>query len=254
MHYSVCVPAVLSRIKLEDALRAVSEAGYSHYEIWGWWSYDVDEMFRLQKQYGLSIAALCTRYEGLNVPEKREQYLAGLRETAPVCKKLGCRTVITTVGPEILDMSRQAQHDSVVAGLKACVPILEENDLILTVEPLNVLVDHKGHYLWSAEEVFRIVEEVGNPRVKVLYDLYHQCVTGDMDIQDIVAHIDQIGHFHMAGCPGRHEPFSSGEVDFVPILRAIRDSGYSGAMGLEYLPVQDPVAGLSELQEQLKKV
>ena len=254
MHYSVCLPAVLGRMKYEDAFRAVSEAGYRYYEIWDWWGRDVDEMLRLQQQYGLSIAALCTRFEALNAPEKREEYLAGLRETAQVCKKLGCRTVITQVGQEILDMPRQAQHDSIVAGLKACVPILEENDLILTFEPLNVLVNHKGYYLWSAEEAFRIADEVGSCRVKVLYDLYHQCVTGDMDIEDILSHMDQIGHFHVAGCPGRHEPFSSGEVDFTPILRAIRDSGYSGAMGLEYLPVQDPVAGLSELQEQLKKV
>ena len=254
MHYSVCLPAVLSRMNYEDAFRAVREAGFRYYEIWEWWGRDLEEMLRLQQQYGLSIAAMCTRFEALNDPAKRQVYLKGLRETAEACKKLGCRTVITTVGQEIPDMPRQAQHESVVEGLKASIPILREYDLILTVEPLNVRVNHKGHYLWSAEEAFQIVDEVGDSHVKVLYDLYHQCVTGDMDIGNILSNMDKIGHFHLAGCPGRHEPLLGSQVDFVPILRAIRDSGYSAAMGLEYLPVRDRVSGLAELNEQLKKI
>lgn len=254
MHYSVCLPAVLSRMNYEDAFRAVSETGFTHYEIWDWWGRDLDEMLRLQKQYGLSIAAMCTRFDALNDPARRQEYLAGLRETAEVCKMLGCRTVITQVGKELPDVPRQAQHESIVEGLKACVPILREYDLVLTFEPLNVLVNHKGYYLWSAEEAFQIASEVGDDRVKVLYDLYHQCVTGDMDLKEILSKMDMIGHFHLAGCPGRHEPLTDSEVDFIPILRAIRDSGYSGSMGLEYLPVRDRVSGLAELNEQLKKI
>ena len=56
MHYSVCLPAVLSGWKLEDALQAVKNAGYSHYEIWGWWDLDLDALLAAQRENGLSIA------------------------------------------------------------------------------------------------------------------------------------------------------------------------------------------------------
>ena len=147
-------------------------------------------------------------------------------------------------------MTREEQHASFVKGLCACVPLLEENHLTLVIEPLNTRIDHKGYYLWSSQEAFQIVEEVGSSHVKVLYDLYHQYVMDDLSIEKIVKNIDKIGHFHMAGYPGRHEPMTDSEIPYPEILRAIRDSGYQRAVGLEYFPVRDAVEGLREFYYQ----
>lgn len=83
---------------------------------------------------------------------------------------------------------------------------MREYDLTLVIEPLNTKVDHPGYYLWRAAEAFDIVDEVEDDHVKVLYDLYHQAVMQDLRLYEIERNIDKIGHFHMAGCPGRHEP------------------------------------------------
>ena len=45
--------------------------------------------------------------------------------------------------------------------------------------------------------------------------------------------IDIIGHFHVADCPGRHQP-GTGEVDYVTILSEINKTKYNGYIGLEY--------------------
>ena len=55
----------------------------------------------------------------------------------------------------------------------------------------------------------------------------------------------------MAGFPGRHEPLIDSEVDYATVLGAIRKSGYSGAVGLEYFPVHPAAEGLKELVPQL---
>jgi len=254
MHYSVCLPAVLGGWKSGDALRAVKEAGYSHYEIWGWWDLDLEELLSAQRENGLSIAALCTRFFILNDPARRDEFLSGLRETALVCQKLGCKTVITQVGAEIPGISREKQHESIVEGLKAGIPLLREYGLTLTFEPLNTRIDHKGYYLWSAEEAFQIAREVDDPQVKVLYDLYHQYVMDDLVLPRIVENIGLIGHFHMAGVPGRHEPLTDSEVPYGSILPAIRKAGYRGSVGLEYFPVRDAASGLKELGEQLNSL
>ena len=92
---------------------------------------------------------------------------------------------------------------------------------------------------------------MGSPNVKVLIDLYHQAVMDDLDIGMIVANLDKIGHFHMAGVPGRHEPLIDCKVDYAAVLGAIRKAGYTEAVGLEYFPVYPVEEGLKTLVEQL---
>lgn len=251
MQYSVCLPAVLSKMEVNEALAAVKAAGFEQYEIWGWWDLDMEEYYRAQQKSGMRIAGMCTRMVSLTDPALREEYVQGLKETVKVCRKMGCKTVISQVGAEREGISREEQHESIVEGLRACVPILQENDLTLVIEPLNTRIDHAGYYLWSAEEAFRIVEEVGSPHVKVLYDLYHQYVMEDLDLTLLVENIDKIGHFHMAGYPGRHEPMRDSEIDYARILGVIRQSGYSESVGLEYIPVYEVKEGLDELYQQL---
>lgn len=249
MQYSVCLPAILNKMEVNEAMAAVKAAGFSQYEIWGWWDYDMEKYLLAQQKNELQIAGMCTKMVSLTDPALREEYVQGLRETAQVCRKMGCKTVISQVGAEREGVSREEQHESIVEGLRPCVQILQENDLTLVIEPLNTRIDHAGYYLWSAEEAFQIVEEVGDPHVKVLYDLYHQYVMDDLDVDLLVQNIDKIGHFHMAGYPGRHEPMVDSEIDYPVILEAIRQSGYCGSVGLEYIPVHEAKDGLRKLFE-----
>ena len=251
MFYSACIPALFGGKTARDALAAASAAGLKHYEFWGWNEEQIDAYAAAQAEFGMTSVAMCTTYHELTNPNGREAYVEGIKKTIPVCKKLGCRNIISQVGPERADISRQAQHESIVAGLKAAAPYVEEAGLILVFEPLNIRIDHVGYYLWSAEEAFRIEEEVGSPNVKVLLDLYHQYVMDDLNIDQIVANIDKIGHFHMAGYPGRHEPLIDSEVDYATILSAIRKTGYTEAVGLEYMPVHPAQEGLKDLYSQL---
>ena len=80
-------------------------------------------------------------------------------------------------------------------------------------------------------------------------DLYHQYAMDDLDIQEILKNLDKIGHFHMAGYPGRHEPMIDDEIDYPAVLKMLRESGYQGGVGLEYMPVKDAFEGLKKLRE-----
>jgi len=48
----------------------------------------------------------------------------------------------------------------------------------------------------------------------------------------------QIGHFHFADNPGRHQP-GSGELNFKNIFRAIAESGYQGLVSAELSMTKD---------------
>jgi hydroxypyruvate isomerase len=124
--------------------------------------------------------------------------------------------------------------------------MLEDTGITLVIEPLNELVDHVGYYLVRSKEAFEIIDEVDSLRVKVVYDIYHQQISEGQLIANIAANIGKIAHFHAAGNPGRHE-LNIGELHYPSILAAIGETDYDGYVGLEYWPVNDPLAGLREV-------
>ncbi len=244
MFFSPCVSSLFPGKPVHECLAPVRQAGYERYEFWSWWDQDVEKILALQAGLGMKPAAMCTRFIPLNDPERRGEYLQGLRETLRVAKLLGCPVIISQVGQAIEGVPRAQQHDSIRDGLIACLPLLEGSGVTLAIEPLNTHIDHPGYYLTQAAEAFDLVREVGSPCVKVLYDIYHQYIMEKSPLCDILGNLNVIAHFHLAGYPGRHEPWIGSQIDYQAILHGLRIAGYEGGVGLEYSPLGDIGEGL----------
>jgi hydroxypyruvate isomerase len=118
--------------------------------------------------------------------------------------------------------------------------------VVAVVEPLNSKVDHQGYFLDHGAEAFALIEAIGHPALRVLFDIYHmQIMDGDI-IATIEAHAPAIAHFHVADVPGRHEP-GTGELNYANIFRRIDATGYGGFVGLEYRPSGDHAASLAQV-------
>ncbi|MBN2852492.1 MAG: TIM barrel protein [Clostridia bacterium] len=248
MKYSVCIDALFNGKDFQKSMKKVSDSGMNSMEFWSWWDKDIDSILVLKNELEMEVTAFCTRFISLTDPSRREEYIRGLKESILVAKSLDCKKLITQVGDELTGISREEQHRSIVDGLKACISVLEKNDITLVFEPLNTLVDHKGYYLSGSDEAFKIEEEVGSRYVKVLYDIYHQQITEGNIISTIEKNIEKIGHFHCAGIQGRHE-LDQGELNYRYIFDAIDKTSYQGYMGLEYFPLREATEGLEELQK-----
>jgi len=113
-------------------------------------------------------------------------------------------------------------------------------------------VDHPGYYLDSSIEGCEIVRSIGSPYLNLLYDVYHMQIMEGNIIANIRRNMDAIGHFHSAGVPGRHEHFGT-ELNYLVILQAIEQAGYTGFFGLEYAPeLPDHHASLVRVREYLQ--
>jgi hydroxypyruvate isomerase len=251
MKYSVCSSAVYSGLPLAGTLARIRAAGFGAYEFWSWWDQDLDALDEARRRTGLKTAAMCTRFTALNDPSARGAYIEGLTASIQVAKRLKCPTLISQVGSEIPGVPREEQHRSIVEGLRACRPMLEDSGIVLAIEPLNTLVNHKGYYLARSDEGFEIVREVDSPCVKLLFDIYHQQVTEGSIIRNLTQNISDVAHIHIAGNPGRHEPYENSELDYPTVLKAVKAAGYKGYVGLEYLPLRDPDESLKTLLERM---
>ncbi len=199
--------SVFENQDIVKSMRELRQLGFQAFEFWNWWEKDLKDI-QIEKQLlQLKVAAIATKFISLTDPAKRQEYVEGLRQTIAVARMLDCSIIVSQVGQEIVGITRYLQHQSIVEGLKTCVPMLRESGIKLVIEPLNTIVDHPGYYLYSAQEGFRIVDEVNSPYVKILYDIYHMQIMEGNIISTIMNNIDKIGHFHVAGVPGRHEPY-----------------------------------------------
>ncbi len=246
MRICVPVPCFYRGIPFEDAIRKIGMLDFDAAETYNWRELNLDAVKAACQESGVELLSMCTTEFRLTTPEIRPGFLAGLKESCAAAKKVGAGRLITQVGQDT-GAPREAQHASIVDGLKASIPILEETGTILMIEPLNTIVDHKGYYLWSAVEGFEIVREVNHPLVKVVYDIYHQQVMEGNIIPNATNNLDCIAHLHSAGHPGRID-LQFGENDYKVIFAAIDRAGYTGACGLEYRPTLEPEESLREFR------
>jgi hydroxypyruvate isomerase len=62
-----------------------------------------------------------------------------------------------------------------------------------------------------------------------------QIMEGDV-IHTIRDNHQHIAHYHTAGVPGRHEIDESQELFYPAVMRAIRDTGFTGYVAQEFVP------------------
>ena len=244
MRLCVPVPCFFRNTEFPDAIRRIGELGYDAAETYNWKSLDLDAVRAACEESGVELVSMCTTEFRMTDPQFRDLWLAGLAESCVAARRVGATRLITQVGPDT-GAPREAQHEAIVKTLEAAKPILDEHGIIIMLEPLNTYVNHPGYYLTTSIEGFEIVREVNHPCVKIVYDIYHQQVMEGNIIPNITNNLDCIAHLHSAGHPGRHE-LQYGENDYRVIFDAVDKSGYTGACGLEYSPLMDPIESLVE--------
>lgn len=146
-------------------------------------------------------------------------------------------------------LSDEAGLENTVLGLSRIAPAAEEAGVTLLLELLNSKWDHAGYQCdqtaWGAD----VCRQVGSPRVKLLYDVYHmQIMEGDL-IRTIEQNHAHIGHYHTAGNPGRQDLDQAQETNYSAVFQAMAATEYSGFIGHEFSPKGDPAAALQAVYD-----
>ncbi|WP_224337610.1 hydroxypyruvate isomerase family protein [Haloprofundus halobius] len=241
--FSVCVEMVYNDDPFHERIHRAAAAGADAVEFWDWREKDLDAIHAAADEVDLPIAG-CTAGGVLTDLDATDETVDTIRESISTASELGCPSLIVTTGPDQEGVGRQEQRENIVEVLDRVAQDAEDAGVTLVVEPLNTAVDHPGYYLTDTDEGVAIVDEVGSPNVKLLYDVYHQQITEGNLIETITANVEQIGHIHVADVPGRHEP-ETGEINYGNVLAAIDDAGYEGYVGCEFTPTGNPDEALA---------
>ncbi|QLH32876.1 MAG: TIM barrel protein [Cyclobacteriaceae bacterium] len=242
INHSVCQWCYGS-IPLEDLAKAAKEIGLKSIEL-----LRADQWAVVQK-YGLTCAmAYATDLglnKGFNDPSLHEKFLKDYSTSIPKAAA-GLKSVICFSG-NANGLSAEQGIENCARGLAPVLKIAERHNILVQMELLNSKVDHKDYQCDHTQWGVKLVEKLGSPNFKLLYDIYHmQIMEGDV-IATIRKYHTYIGHYHTGGVPGRNEIDETQELYYPAIMRAIAETGYTGFVGQEFIPKRpDKLASLKQ--------
>ncbi len=201
--------------------------------------------------------------KGLNNMDHQAEVIATTKETMDACAAEGISSIIAFNGykwrdpedPTSGEISLEEGARNTVEGLKELASYGEEKGVTVCLEMLNTRDDThpmKGHPGYQGDDIeycADIIREVGSPRAKLLFDIYHvQIMNGDV-IRRIREMHDIIGHVHTAGVPGRNELHLMQEVHYPSVMEALVEVGYAGFVGHEFIPTREALDSLARAVE-----
>lgn len=221
---------------LEDRMAAAARAGFRKVEIFTTANRDVPSLKAALAETGCELLATVTDPRiALVMADQHERFREMFAQAAAEAAELGATNIVVPSGIAVPYMKRPAQLDIVAGAIASVVPVAEAHGLTILLEPVNTRVDHPGVLFGMTEDAVAVIEKVGSPNVKLLYDLYHSITEREnpAEVLPKVAHL--VGHIQIADAPGRAEP-GTGQIDWTAMLGLIESVGYTGALGLELTP------------------
>jgi hydroxypyruvate isomerase len=228
-------------MSLDDFAAACAKLGLKSIELTG------PDQWPTLKKHGLICAMVPSHgiTKGLNRIENHEECLARMRQSIDQAADAGFPNVITFSGNRA-GLDDEQGLKNCVSGLKKIASYAEQKKITLCMEFLNS-INHKDYMADTTKWCVQLVHEVGSPRVKVLYDIYHAGMMKEDVLADIKNHHDCWGHYHTGGLPGRNEIDETQTLDYGQLMRAIVDTGYEGYVGQEFVPKRpDALASLEQ--------
>lgn len=223
---------------LPDAIRAAKAAGFDAVECH--WPYDTppSAVKAALDETGLPMLGLNTRRGDVENGENGLAALPGREGVARVAVDeaiayaaeigAGCVHVMAGFG------EGAAAHAAFIDNLAYATDKAAPLGLTILIEPLN-RHDAPGYFLKTTDQAAAIIEAVGAPNLKLMFDCYHVGRTeGDL-ITRLGALLPIIGHIQFASVPDRGPP-DRGEIDYRAVFAEIDKLGWVRPLGAEYKP------------------
>lgn len=244
---AACAEMIWRDRPIEWRATRLTELGFG-VGLWNWPEHDLSKLEKTGATFTIMNGYLTGR---LTDDEGADELLRSAKETAAIGKRLGVQR-LNLHGTGLGEGGLPVQPIETVTGamwLKArdtlcrIADLAEQEDVVFTLENLNLPVDHPGVPFGRAEDTLALVSSINHPRLRLNLDLYHAQIGEGNLIELCRRALPWIGEIQVADVPGRCEP-GTGEVNWSGIARALHQMGYQGPVGMEAYASGDPMDAL----------
>jgi L-ribulose-5-phosphate 3-epimerase len=243
----------LSEHDLLDAIRLLADLGYqsvaisiNHHTLnpfHAGWERQCDEARTLLERHGMrSVVETGARFlldpwrkhEPTLVsrePEARRRRVEFLRHAVDAAARLGSDCVSCWSGVVRDDAGDERVLERLTEGLRQVLAYAEQHGVVVGFEP------EPGMFVDTTARFERLLNWIDAPHLRLTLDVGHLYCQGEVPIADYIARCGpRIVNVHIEDMKaGVHEHlmFGEGEMDFPPILQALRATGYRGGVHVE---------------------
>jgi sugar phosphate isomerase/epimerase len=206
----------------------------------------VRQLLKLHKLECVGLHWLLAKTEGyyLTSPDDavRERTGQYFRELARLCHDLGGRIMVLG-SPQQRNLLPGVTHEQAMQfaadTIRRALPALTQYNITLALEPLGPA---EGDFLLTADSAIQLASLLDSPHVRLHLDVKAMS-TETKSIPEILQEsADYLAHFR-ANDPNRRGP-GMGDLDFVPILRALHQIDYQGWVSVEVFDYEPGVERL----------
>lgn len=254
MKYSLCIDSIHPQENLEEKLTRIKQAGFKFIEFWDW----RDKDFELIINSGLKVSNFSGNRISSLILDNKEKVIQEVNVSIDAAKRLKCDRIMLL--SDILEGDGSVKTNSLSSekkllclydNLRVLIEVAKKRDIMLVIEPLNSLKDHKNYYLDNFQKTLELIQSINSEHLKILYDIYHMQIMEGNIIDTLQKYHQFIGYIHIANVPYRCEPWI-GELDYKFILKEL-SKVYSGFVGFEFF-VKDQSFTYEKLYEWIKLV
>jgi hydroxypyruvate isomerase len=258
--YAANCSLLFTEVELLQRPAAARAAGFDAIEFWWPWpdqpvppDTEIDKFVTAVRDAGVHLIGL-NFFAGdlagadcgvLSIPARSAEFRDNIAVTIGIGEALGVPAFTALYGNRMSDVTPEQQDDLAIENLTLAARAAAAIGGTVLVEPVS---GPKPYRLRTANDVAAVLDRVPAPNIGFLCDLFHLANNGDDIDTAVAAHAHRIAHVQIADHPGRGEP-GTGTLDLKRYLSTIAASGYSGYVGLEYIPTTTTIDSLRWLRQ-----
>lgn len=226
-----------TELPIDQAIIRAADAGFSAVEMHWPDPADIENIKSALTVTNLPLLSLntvpgCTQDGDFGLcalPDRRDEAKRAIDLAVDQARVLGARYVHVMAGKA----SGSTAHETFLDNLTYALRIAQGSGVQILIEPINAY-DVPEYFLKTVDQAINIINEIGVPDIKLMFDFYHierQQGSSIKRFQDV---LDFVGHVQFASVPDRCTP-DQGDLDFVSVFKCL-DTHWNGFCGAEYRP------------------
>ena len=230
---------------LENAIIKASRMGFDSVElhIRNPVSFDAAALKKTAYEYGISVSAIGTGLEyalcglSLTAPDEsiREKMRQRYKEHIDFASHFGAVVFVGLNRGKAPSRDKCGEYlDRLADELAPIAEYASKKGVVLGLEPIAF---YMTNLLNTVAETVEFLKRPGMESVQLLIDTHHMFIEEKSIEEALYLCKDKIAHIHIAD--GNRKYPTAGGMDFSGFVKILKDTGYSGAVSLEILPVPD---------------
>jgi hydroxypyruvate isomerase len=237
---------LFTELPLLDRFEAAAKAGFAAVESTNLYEATAKEVAARLNANRLTLALFNMPTGNAQAGERGLAALPGRESEFQAAFETALRYADVTGGRKIHVVAGLVHHGArratYVANLRKAARMAAAAGVEILIEPISRR-EMPGFFLNKTDQARAVIHEVGQPNLRLQFDLYHR----QIEEGDVAMAIDEFAplaaHYQIASPPDRGEP-DDGEMNYAYLFKLIDGTGFAGWIGCEYRPRRATVEGL----------